>query len=58
MGLFKGKDNYNKTKAFLEYKYTDLAIKRVVLRYEFISQMALNSIYFNLWTEVVSLSCP
>jgi hypothetical protein len=57
MGLFKGKDDHSKTKAFLEHTHTDLAVKRVVFRYEFISQMALNSIFFNLWIEAVSLSC-
>jgi hypothetical protein len=45
MGWFKGKNSYSKTKAFLEHSHTDLAIKRVVFRYEFISQMALNSIF-------------
>jgi hypothetical protein len=57
MGWFKGKDNYSKTKAFLDYKHIDLAVKCVVFRYEFISQMALNSIFLNLWIEVVLLSC-
>jgi hypothetical protein len=55
MGWFKGKDSYSKTKAFVEHRHTDLAIKRVVFRYEFISQMALNSIFLNLWIEVVLL---
>jgi hypothetical protein len=41
MGWFKGKDNYTKTKAFLEHRHTDLAVKCVVFRYEFISQMVL-----------------
>jgi hypothetical protein len=57
MDMFKGRDNYSKTKAFLEHKHTDLAVKHVVFKYEFISQMALNSIFFNLWIEAVSLSC-
>jgi hypothetical protein len=56
MGWFKRKDSYSKTKAFVEHRHTDLAIKRVVFRYEFISQMALNSIFLNLWIEVVLLS--
>ena len=57
MDLFKKKDNYNTTKAFLEYKHIDLAIKRVVFRYKFISQMALNSIFLNLLIEAILLSC-
>jgi hypothetical protein len=48
MFWFKRKDNYSKTKAFLEHMHTDLAVKRVVFRYEFISLMALNSIFLNL----------
>jgi hypothetical protein len=32
MDWFKGKDNYCKTKAFLEHRHTDLAVKRVVFR--------------------------
>jgi hypothetical protein len=56
MGWFKGKDSYSKTKAFVEHRHTDLAVKRVVFMYEFISQMALNSIFLNLWIENVLLS--
>jgi hypothetical protein len=56
MGLFKRKDSYSKTKVFVEHMHTDLAVKRVVFRYEFISQMVLNSIFLNLWIEVVLLS--
>jgi hypothetical protein len=56
MGWFKEKDSYSKTKAFVEHRHTDLAVKPVVFRYEFISQMALNSIFLNLWIEVVLLS--
>ena len=48
MGWFKGKDNYSKTKAFLDLRHTNLAVMRVVIRFEFISQMALNSIFLNL----------
>jgi hypothetical protein len=51
MGWFKGKDSYSKTKAFLEHRHTDLVIKRVVFRYEFISQMTLNSIFFAFGIE-------
>jgi hypothetical protein len=40
----------------LEHRHTDLAIKRVVFRYEFISQMALNSIFLDLWNGVVLLT--
>ena len=53
MGMFKGKDYYNKTKTFVEYMHTNLAVKQVVFRYEFISQMALNSIFLKLWIKVV-----
>jgi hypothetical protein len=56
MGWFKEKDSYSKTKAFLEHRHTDLTIKRVVFRYEFISQMALNSIFLDLWNGVVLLT--
>jgi hypothetical protein len=56
MGWFKEKDFYSKTKAFLEHRHTDLAVKRIVFRYKFISQMALNSIFLNMWIEVVLLS--
>jgi hypothetical protein len=31
--MFKGKESYSKTKAFMDHKYTDLAIKHVVFRY-------------------------
>jgi alpha-glucuronidase len=53
---FKGKDSYSKTKIFFEHMHTDLAVKRVVFRYEFISQMALNSIILDLWIEANLLS--
>jgi hypothetical protein len=53
MDWFKRKDNYSKTKAFLDHRHTNLAIKHVVFRYEFIFQMALNSIFLNLWIEAV-----
>jgi hypothetical protein len=43
MGMFKGKDSYNKTKAFKDQRHTDLAVKRVVFRYEFISLFSFNS---------------
>jgi hypothetical protein len=33
MGFFKGKDSYSKTKAFVDHKQMDLAVKRVVFRY-------------------------
>jgi hypothetical protein len=39
-GIFKGKDSYTKTKAFKEQRHRDLAVKRVVLRYQFSSQLA------------------
>jgi hypothetical protein len=41
--IFKGKDSYTKTKAFKEQRHTDLAIKRVVFRYQFSSQLAFIS---------------
>jgi hypothetical protein len=46
-GIFKGKDSYNKTKAFkdqrqTDQRQTDLAVKRVVFRYKFISKLAFN----------------
>jgi hypothetical protein len=56
MGWFKGKDSYSKTKAFLEHRHTNLTIKRVVFRYEFISQMAFNSIVLDLWIGAVLLT--
>jgi hypothetical protein len=34
MGFFKRKESYSKTKAFLDQRQTDLAVKRVVYRYE------------------------
>jgi hypothetical protein len=37
MGWFKGKESYSKTKAFKDHRYTDLAVKHVVFKYEFIS---------------------
>jgi hypothetical protein len=47
IGFFKGKDSYSKTKAFKDHRFMDLAVKRVVHRYEFNSQMALSSISTN-----------
>ena len=35
VGFFKGKESYTKKKAFKDQKQTDLAVKRVVYRYEF-----------------------
>jgi hypothetical protein len=35
IGFFKGKDSYSKTKAFKDHRFTDLAVKLVVHRYEF-----------------------
>jgi hypothetical protein len=35
MGFFKGKESYCKTKAFMDQRQTDLAVKRVVYRYAF-----------------------
>jgi hypothetical protein len=37
VGFFRGKESYTKTKAFLDQKQTDLAVKRVVYRYELTS---------------------
>jgi hypothetical protein len=38
--IFKGKDSYTRTKAFKEQRHTDLAVKRVVFRYQSSSQLA------------------
>jgi hypothetical protein len=35
VGFFKGKESYTKTKAFVDQRLIDLAVKRVVYRYEF-----------------------
>jgi hypothetical protein len=35
MGFFKGKDSCNKTKAFKDERKIDIAVKRVIFRYEF-----------------------
>ena len=35
VGFFKGKESYTKKKAFKDHKQTDIAVKRVVYRYEF-----------------------
>jgi hypothetical protein len=35
IGFFKGKESYTKTKAFVDQRQIDLAVKRVVYRYEF-----------------------
>jgi hypothetical protein len=35
VGFFKGKKSYTKTKAFVDQRLTDLAVKRVVYRYDF-----------------------
>jgi hypothetical protein len=43
MEMFKGKDSYSKTKAFKDQRHIDLAVKRVVFRYEFISLFSFNS---------------
>ena len=37
IGFFKGKESYTKKKAFLDQRQIDLAVKRVVYRYEFYS---------------------
>jgi hypothetical protein len=42
-GIFKGKDSYSMTKEFKDQRQTDLAVKRVVFRYKFISKLAFNS---------------
>jgi hypothetical protein len=42
-GIFKRKDSYTKTKAFKEQRHTDLAVKRVVFRYQFSSLLAFIS---------------
>jgi hypothetical protein len=45
IGIFKGKEFYSKTKAFKDQRHTDLAVKRVVFRYEFISQFSFKSTF-------------
>jgi hypothetical protein len=45
MGIFKGKESYSKTKAFKDQRHTDLAVKRVVFKYEFISQFSFTSTF-------------
>ena len=40
VGFFRGKESYTKTKAFVDQKQTDIAVKRVVYRYEFNSYLA------------------
>jgi hypothetical protein len=42
-GIFKGKDSYTRSKAFKEQRHTDLAIKQVVFRYQFSTQVAFIS---------------
>jgi hypothetical protein len=42
-GIFKGKDSYTKTKVFKEQRHPDLAVKRVVFRYQFNIQLAFTS---------------
>jgi hypothetical protein len=34
-GMFRGKDAYTKGKAFTGQRHTDLAVKRVVFRFQF-----------------------
>ena len=34
-GMFRGKDSYTKGKVFTGQRHTDLAVKRVVFRYQF-----------------------
>jgi hypothetical protein len=43
MGWFKGKDSYSKTKAFVDHRQMDLAVKCVVFMYEFIFKETFNS---------------
>ena len=43
IGIFKGKDSYTKNKAFKVQRHIDLAIKRVIFRYQFNSQLAFIS---------------
>jgi hypothetical protein len=52
MGWFRGVDTYNKTKAFTEHRHTDLAVKRIVFKYEIISQMAFDFISTSMCIEV------
>jgi hypothetical protein len=35
IGFFKGKESYTKTKTFVDQRQIDLAVKRVIYRYEF-----------------------
>ena len=45
MGIFKGKEFYSKTKAFKDQRHMDLAVKRVVFKYEFIFQFSFKSTF-------------
>jgi hypothetical protein len=40
VGFFKGKESYTKKKAFKDQKQTDLAVKRVVYRFDFKSKLS------------------
>jgi hypothetical protein len=53
MGIFKGKENYSKTKAFKDQRQIDLAVKRLVFMYEFNSQLAFISNFQIMWTTIV-----
>ena len=46
--IFKGKDSYTKTKAFKDQRHTNLVVKQVIFRYEFIFQLAFNSTSLNM----------
>ena len=35
VGFFRGKESYTKTKAFVDQRKTNIAVKQVVYRYEF-----------------------
>jgi hypothetical protein len=52
MGWFRGVDTYSKSKAFTEHRHMDLAVKRVLFRYEIISQMIFYFISTSMCIEV------
>ena len=53
MGFFKRKDSCSKTEVFKDQRQTNLAIKRVIFRYEFNSQLVFNSSSQIKWMTVV-----
>ena len=52
MGWFRGADSYSKLKAFTEHKHTDLAVKRVLFRYDIIFQVIYYFVSTSMYLEV------